>query len=69
MKENDCFRIADLGLLANDHLIGDTDCPGCFRDLKKCKCGSLIHSEVVDVDCDDSVYVVYYCEKCGTEIE
>lgn len=45
------------------HLIGDKDCPECFHEPTPCKCGGLIHHELIDSDMD-SLTISHLCDRC-----
>lgn len=63
------FEVVELGCV---HRTGRTChsgwCSGGFRYPAPCKCGGLIHAEVVASD-GDKPLLEYVCERCGENFE
>jgi len=54
----------------NRHIIGNDKCDEgwCSTQMKRCKCGGLIHVEFGDESCDD-IWFYKICDKCGEHWE
>ncbi len=57
-----------VGDYATDHQVGDANCGACWSPPGPCNdCdGGLVHSSWGDYSSDDSYWLYYKCDGCGS---